>query len=669
MSTNGVVVYVPGCAAVSASSANVEDADSWDPTTWDYYKKLAPSVIPGIVFGALALIGFFCLLAWIVVQLVRLRRYKKAVQAGFATQAEPLRGDDALAAGAMDYASPGDGEVKVATVPTSLTNSHRRFFRWNSTPRHAKVFLVFFFALSLATLGTCGWGLAESIKSTGSQIRTFWDIVDDVQGRIELVVGDLRNVEEAIGESAPGIQVITSLSGQTILGLSAAAGEPLSDEAVDTVQKVLSRVSTAAPRAVAQVDTVANMLQEDVLDTITDIEKDARPITMHVQHTYRYIVFAVIFGISIVAVMLLMVLLPTMRYYKTAAFVVAVSWVFAALLMFFGASLLHGTYEFSNDACLYAETYVYKRGVDGIQDANERATFRRAFWYYTGTVDYPDDTFFDNITDSTIGLQQIISTLHQEPFTSLLEILASVPTSTVATIVGSDEAAALAAVPPAVIALLGNATEALATMKSSNITPLLHEAKVLICCDVSNSVHRAWIAWTVSACLLFVVCIMGTARVISHTIVAARHIRAVLHHISSDDKNVSEGSDDADLANAHASAYGAGAAHAYGGGVYSTSFAAAGAGVVATAPPAMDGDLARPYANLPDSFGASYAYEGKPVDASFVDATPTSGASYYYYPSAPAQQAPADHRGDAAQVEFAAQTGYPTQAEYSGRKQ
>lgn len=38
MSTNGVVVYVPDCAAVSVTSANVNDAGEWDPTAWDYYK-------------------------------------------------------------------------------------------------------------------------------------------------------------------------------------------------------------------------------------------------------------------------------------------------------------------------------------------------------------------------------------------------------------------------------------------------------------------------------------------------------------------------------------------------------------------------------------------------------------------------------------------------------
>lgn len=612
----------------------------------------------------------------IIVQLVRLRRYRHAVEAGFVPQLEPLRENDVLADGVESSAPSARGEVKVATaVPTSLTNSHRRFFHWRTTPLHAKIFLILFFALCLATLGVCGWGLGESVKSTRTQISTFWDIVDDVQGRIEVVVTDLHNVETTIQSAVPGIEVVSSLSAQSIIALSEAAGQALTDSEVSTVQTVLGQVTSAAPRALQQIDTVANMLQDDILDTISDIEDDARPVTMKIQNTYRYIVFAVIFGVSMLVVLLLMVLLPTMRYYKTAAFVVAVSWIFTALLMFFGVSLLHGTYEFSNDACLYAETYVYNRAMDGIDDSNERAMFRRAFWYYTGTVDYSNTTFFDNITDSSVGMQQIIYTLEQEPFPTLLEVLNSVPEETVASLIGADEAASIAALPNAVIQLLGNATSALSMMQSASITPLLHRAKRLICCDISNSVHNTWVAWTVSASLLFVICIFGTARVISHTIVAARHIRNVLNRFSStDSKNASDGSEDADFARAGDPAgplaYGGDVKHAYGDGAFSRNDGPIGGGVSVATPPTGQADAyARALGDLPASYGAQYASEGKPIDASSVDSVPPNGNSNYYYPpqgqwpaavSAPkvAPGAPIATKDEPQQVELAGHAHY-----------
>ena len=69
---DGVVTYLPQCSGLSYSSVSAAGAAKYDITI-DYLTTLVPSIVPGVVFATLALIGFLFFLTWASVQCCRRR--------------------------------------------------------------------------------------------------------------------------------------------------------------------------------------------------------------------------------------------------------------------------------------------------------------------------------------------------------------------------------------------------------------------------------------------------------------------------------------------------------------------------------------------------------------------------------------------------------------------
>ena len=74
------------------------------------------------------------------------------------------------------------------------------------------------------------------------------------------------------------------------------------------------------------------------------IESDFKPPSYIVQDTWRYVVFAVIFGLTLLAAILVLAFCWTLRPACLAALFTAVLWFFVFLLMVVGVGLFNGVH-------------------------------------------------------------------------------------------------------------------------------------------------------------------------------------------------------------------------------------------------------------------------------------------------------------------------------------
>lgn len=312
----------------------------------DYiYDEVVPSIIPGLVVGALALLGFFFFLAWLCVGCCCAcccgRKKRKAAAAA-----------DAAAAQQFMLQHDGQGAPPSSAYPGQPPQG-RGF--WH------KAFWAFFFALSLAVVGMSAWGMAQSINLTDTTVSDLWDLVDDAQLRVEQTIGALQQLQAGAQQLYTVSGTLANNSDSVALALEAVAdarGLPLTAAQAQSVAGVLADVPGAFAQGSSYVQKAIDFLSDNVNETITDIEDDFKPPTMAVQETWRFIPFAVIFGVLIVVTMLLMPLLWRMTWPLTAALLVAFLWLCVCLLMLIGTGMLNGVYVVSSDACLFVETFV-----------------------------------------------------------------------------------------------------------------------------------------------------------------------------------------------------------------------------------------------------------------------------------------------------------------------
>lgn len=103
-------------------------------------------------------------------------------------------------------------------------------------------------------------------------------------------------------------------------------------ELVAAVQPALDAVNSV----LGALSSVTWFVQQQVLNRITNIINSAYDVTQSVQDTWRYVVIAVLFGITIVIAAVLLGLLIRMGWPKTASAIMALFWLDIAILMLVG---------------------------------------------------------------------------------------------------------------------------------------------------------------------------------------------------------------------------------------------------------------------------------------------------------------------------------------------
>ncbi|KAL4436918.1 hypothetical protein ABPG75_004057 [Micractinium tetrahymenae] len=519
--------YLPSCSQYDAQ----DFVDEWmsrgqyfnltDAGTY-VYDKVVPSLIPGIVFGCLALLGFFLFLVWMFIGCCRCLLCCKCFRSG-------PKGDDA---GATDQFIRGGRSGPAAQYgPTNPLQGSRKggCLTWRNA------FWALFVGIALAVVGVSAWGLASSINLTDTTVSDFWDLVDSAQGRVEDTIAALTVLQQKSENLTAASQVLASNQAVVTVALQQVAGVT-PDQAAEYASK-LAEVPTLLGKAPDGLQSAVDFLSYSINGTITDIENDFKPPTMALQEKWRFIPIAVVFGVMIVVVLLTLLAVWFMTWPKTTSFLAALLWFMVALLMLLGVGLLRGVYVVSDDACLFAESYVvaYARRKAGDSQWGQLIVF--LVQYYIGVKDGVDTTA---TLAPGLDYAEALPPDAQQPLANIDSLVQQIGTGadSLAKIASSPAVSrtvsALAARAPELAGAMSQAGDAVADLSyagkqkrppslgnlsvianRNNTDQLYHGVKEYICCDLANTAYDMWVAWTCVGCLGFVLALMASGRIIS----------------------------------------------------------------------------------------------------------------------------------------------------------
>eukprot|EP00887_Chlorella_sp_A99_P007209 scaffold2.g7209.t1 len=478
---NGVLTWVPeNC---SPGAPDVDSAEAFDLGDSHYYTKLLPNVIAGIVFGTLGVLGFVFFTAFTCVQ----------------SHAHRLR-----------HAASPTAAPPYAVAPPPPTAQRG----WRSRGRLLKATLLLF---GLACCGICVWGAVLSYQDTDSIVSDFWSVVGSIEDTlIRRAKSDVEKFDAAVANVTSGLQVWAN---QTNLVTELLASQGYNSTALaklgDVVKEMPSRLQSFADELVLALQTtyhiatnartqIGTTLYKGVQDMISSFE----PPSMAFEERWRFIPILGLFIIGAVVSLAVPAVAWTMHLAKTASLLAALLWLNTALLMLLGAGLLNGVYTVSGDACFYAETYALKLAGHKISDSRKRAVVTNALLYYFGGTNYSDTEVVQGITG--LDVPGVLRVLDQIP-------LSNISTALMTAIRENERAVAL--LPPQNVASLEGMGAGLenAVDAGEGSRP---------CSEGRRRGHRImfrcmpqdlWIAWTVAGCFLFVLSLLLTVRVVSHT--------------------------------------------------------------------------------------------------------------------------------------------------------
>lgn len=524
--------YLPSCSGFTVQDFRNEfesrgTAFNLSNTGKYVYDEVVPSLIPGIVVGCVALFFSIFFLCWlcagcIVSYCCCCRRKQRHAQQLAAQQA-----------GASEQFISGQGGSQPSAAfgyPAYIQQPKRAALSWRN------LFWALFFALSLAIIGVSAWGLAESIQLTDYTVSDFWGIVGEAQNRVELTIQSMQALQEGADRLSNSSAVLASNRDGVVQSLQAVAqtrGIALPLSTAESVADVLSGAPSALQQGSGAIGQAITFLQDNVNQTIADIRDDFEPPTMAVQETWRFIPFAVIFGVTILVTALLMPLIWKMTWPKTAACLTALLWLCICLLMLLGTGLLNGVHVVATDACLFAETFAVDYVNRRTQGSQWGETVTDMVQYYigqnvsiSGTNLIPSGTGnaalealrvylpagaqtsigdIDNLLQSLSGATEDLAAAATDP--SVKQGLSG--------IAGPQVADALQSTGLAVGSLNDALTNLTVLANRTNAEGVYRNTKVYICCDLRDSFHNMWVAWTVVGVLGFVMALMASAVVVN----------------------------------------------------------------------------------------------------------------------------------------------------------
>lgn len=175
---------------------------------------------------------------------------------------------------------------------------------------------------------------------------------------------------------------------------------------------------------------------------------------------------------------------------------------------------LNGAFHIASDSCLYAETFVTRVAVQDSSTNSSRVI--QALDYYFGQITIPADQvpiqiYNINTTELTTALNSNAAKL----LISYLDTSAGQAFVTNTSGLNSTQQAQILALPTTLNQINSSITALTNAVQVSAISPIYQDAKQLICCQVSDVLHRMWVAWVVTASLAAALAIVATVKVFS----------------------------------------------------------------------------------------------------------------------------------------------------------
>lgn len=514
---NGVWTLVPD-ECVDPQSASLQQAEDFNIDSWaNYVNSLMVDLVPGIVLGAVAVVGFFTFLIWTCVRCRRRHRIRAA------RESKQQAKEDARQH--LQFLSSGGPSVP-APAPASRKLTAGKVLRWA---------MVLF---GLATIGVSGWGLAQSIIASNDVILNFWDLVNQVQQ----LAADIETELSGLGASM--IQLSATLGGalgalRSLLNLVSSI--PVLGTLIP-VAKVEGWLGTDAQAALGTLNSTGQLIEnqivpvinDQVLPTIQQIQDNNYGWSMSIEDTWRFVVIAVLFGLLILMTALVTLACYSMRRGVVATVLVALLWLLIAIVLIFGLGLFNGARSVADDACLYSEELVYRR-LNASLTGDTRDKVMGGVNYYLGRTPY---------LTNTSGLPLVV------PLNGTTQCDAQLTAALLREILNVDVADAIVLVwgiaedlpslsgaisnvpllPSTVTDPLANATALLQTtlaqacnltlllVRENRVWPLYVSVKAYICCTLTSAIYDVWVPWTVAGVLSLVFALLASARIITSTI-------------------------------------------------------------------------------------------------------------------------------------------------------
>ena len=174
---------------------------------------------------------------------------------------------------------------------------------------------------------------------------------------------------------------------------------------------------------------------------------------------------------------------------------------------------LNGAFHVAKDSCLYVETFVTNLAVT---DSHNSSRVSLALNYYFGQESIAaDDVPYQIYGINTDQLYDAVNSPAAQIFLGYLDTPVGQAFVTNTSVLNSTEENEILAL-PTVLNQINSSIRALTdAVQVEAISPLYHQAKDLVCCQVSDVLHRLWLAWTVTASVAAALAIFLTAKVIS----------------------------------------------------------------------------------------------------------------------------------------------------------
>lgn len=531
----------------------------------DYvYEEVVPSLIPGIVLGLLCLLGFVIFLIWMFVGCCigccRCCKGRRGKGKGAAAHEDGTAAEQFIA-GAAGQGEDGSCAYPDPSLATARQQKARRpLLSWHNA------FWAFFLTLALASVGVAGWGMAESINLTDYTVSDFWALVDRSQSRVEGTIRTLERIQQGAEQLTAATAQLSDKAAevsQSLQALAGPAGVILSGEKADFVSDVLAKSSEVVGKGSEFIDQGIAFLEEKINATIADIEDTFKPPTMAIQNTWRFLPIAIIFGVFILLVVLTTWAVWCMSWPRTAALLVALLWFMVALLMLLGTGLMNGLYVVSDDACLFAETYVVNTALRQSPNSEFGNKLVNVIQFYmgqdvsvTGEILVPKladaagtaaGNAVDKAGDAALqalqvylppGANETVTKIYGflldiSPAIGELSALATNGTLKQFVADATSEAVANSLSDTGVATtLLNNAVSELVELSNRTLViQIYRDAKVYVCCTLKENVNDLWVAWTVTGSLGIVLVLLASARIMQAAVALRKKHKAAKQEV------------------------------------------------------------------------------------------------------------------------------------------
>lgn len=175
---------------------------------------------------------------------------------------------------------------------------------------------------------------------------------------------------------------------------------------------------------------------------------------------------------------------------------------------------LNGAFHIAKDSCLYIETFVTNLAVT---DSHNSSRVSLALNYYFGQESIAaDDVPYRIYGINTDQLYDAVNSPAAQLFLGYLDTpVGPAFITNISSGLNTTEQNEILALPTLLNQLNSSIRALTDAVQVEAISPLYHQAKDLVCCQVSDVLHRLWLAWTVTAAVAAVLAIFLTAKVIS----------------------------------------------------------------------------------------------------------------------------------------------------------